>query len=94
LSRETTSFSKQRPHQRVNAPVPCARCGMVQVCGRLPDCPHLHVVFTVPEEFHGFFEANYRTAVEALFGAATEALKLFQKNNWRMEGGFLAVLHT
>jgi hypothetical protein len=43
---------------------------------------------------HDFFEANYRIAAEALFGAATETLKLFQKNNWRMEGGFLGVLHT
>jgi hypothetical protein len=65
-----------------------------KVCGRLPDCPHFHVVFTVPEELHGFFETNYRIAAEALFGAATETLKLFQKNNWRLEGGFLAVLHT
>lgn len=65
-----------------------------KVCGRLPDCPHFHVVFTVPEELHDFFGANYRIAAEILFGAATETLKLFQKNNWRMESGFLAVLHT
>lgn len=65
-----------------------------KVCGRLPDCPHFHVVFTVPAELHGFFEANYRLAADALFGAAAETLKLFQKNNWRMEGGFLGVLHT
>jgi hypothetical protein len=65
-----------------------------KVCGQMPDCPHFHVVFTVPEELHDFFETNYRIAAEALFGAATETLKLFQKNNWRMEGGFLGVLHT
>jgi len=65
-----------------------------KVCGRLPDCPHFHVVFTVPEELHEFFETNYRIAAEALFGAAAETLKLFQKNNWRMEGGFFGVLHT
>lgn len=65
-----------------------------KVCGRLPDCPHFHVVFTVPEEFHDFFERNYRIAADELFGAASETLKLFQKNNWRMEGGFLGVLHT
>ena len=65
-----------------------------KVCERLPDCPHFHVVFTVPEELHGFFEANYRLAGEVLFGAAAETLKLFQKNNWRMDGGFLGVLHT
>lgn len=65
-----------------------------QVCERLPDCPHFHVVFTVPEELHGFFEANYRLAADELFGAAAETLKLFQKNNWGMDGGFLTVLHT
>jgi len=65
-----------------------------QVCGRLPDCPHFHVVFTVPEEFHDFFEGNYRIAAGALFGAAAETLKCFQKNNWEMEGGFFGVLHT
>jgi hypothetical protein len=65
-----------------------------KVCQRLPDCPHFHVVFTVPEELHGFFEANYRAAADALFGAAAETLKLFQRNNWRMESGFLGVLHT
>jgi hypothetical protein len=65
-----------------------------QVCQRLPDCPHFHVVFTVPEELSAFFEKNYTIAAEILFGAAAETLKLFQKNNWRMDGGFLAVLHT
>lgn len=65
-----------------------------KVCERLPDCPHFHVVFTVPEEFHEFFELNYQVAAAELFAAAAETLKLFQKNNWRMEGGFLAVLHT
>lgn len=65
-----------------------------KVCERLPDCPHFHVVFTVPEELHGFFELNDQTAAAELFAGAAETLKLFQKNNWRMEGGFLAVLHT
>jgi len=65
-----------------------------QVCERLPDCPHFHMVFTVPEEVHAFFEANYVLAMHELFAGAAETLKLFQKNNWRMEGGFLAVLHT
>ncbi len=65
-----------------------------KVCERLPDCPHFHVVFTVPKELHDFFEANYRVAADVLFGAATETLKLFQKNNWRIDSGFLAVLHT
>lgn len=65
-----------------------------QVCERLPDCPHFHVVFTLPEELKDFFERNYRIAASLLFEAAAETLKKFQKNNWRMEGGFLGVLHT
>jgi hypothetical protein len=65
-----------------------------QVCGRLPDCPHFHVVFTVPEQLHEVFELNYQILAAELFAGASETLKLFQKNNWRMEGGFLAVLHT
>jgi hypothetical protein len=65
-----------------------------KVCNRLPDCPHFHVVFTVPEEFHEFFKRNYRVAADELFGAAAETLKLFQRNNWRVDGGFLGVLHT
>ena len=64
------------------------------VCERLPDCPHFHVVFTVPEQLHEVFELNYEILASELFGAAAETLKLFQKNNWRMDGGFLAVLHT
>lgn len=65
-----------------------------KVCNRLPDCPHFHVVFTVPEEFHDFFKHNYQIAADALFAAASETLKLFQHNNWKLDGGFLGVLHT
>lgn len=65
-----------------------------KVCDRLPDCPHFHVVFTVPEQLHEVFQLNYDVLATELFGAAAETLKLFQKNNWRMDGGFLAVLHT
>jgi hypothetical protein len=65
-----------------------------KACERLPDCPHFHVVFTVPEELHDFFEANYRIASDLLFAAASETLKTFQRNNWKMDGGFLAVEHT
>ena len=65
-----------------------------QVCQRLPDCPHFHVVFTVPEEFHEFFAHNYRVAGDLLFSAVAETLKTFQRNNWKMDGGFFGVLHT
>lgn len=65
-----------------------------RVCRRLPDCPHFHVVFTIPEEVHDFFAANYRLAADILFQAAAATLKQFQGNNWKMEGGFVAILHT
>ncbi len=65
-----------------------------QVCDRLPDCPHFHVVFTLPKALHEFFERNYRVAARVFFAAAAATLKTFQKNNWGVDGGFLAVLHT
>jgi hypothetical protein len=65
-----------------------------QVCERLPDCPHFHVVFTVPEGFHEFFARNYRVAADLLFAAAAETLKTFQRNHWHMDGAFFGVLHT
>ena len=64
------------------------------VCDRLPDCPHFHVVFTLPLEVQEFFKKNYRIAGDILFASAAEIIKLFQKNNWKIETGFLAVLHT
>jgi hypothetical protein len=65
-----------------------------KVCERLPDCPHFHVVFTVPEALHEFFALNYRVASDTLFAAAAETLKRFQQNNWGIDGGFFGVLHT
>lgn len=65
-----------------------------KVCERLPDCPHFHVVFTVPKEFHDFFEGNYRLAADIFTAASAETLKTFQRNNWNIDGGFLSVLHT
>jgi hypothetical protein len=65
-----------------------------QVCTRLPDCAHFHVVFTIPFELNAFFRRNYRIAADLLFAAAAETMKLFQQNNWGVAGGFLAVLHT
>jgi hypothetical protein len=65
-----------------------------QVCGRLPDCPHFHVVFTVPAEFHEFFALNHRIAADLFFGAVAETLRVFQRKDWKMEGAFFGVLHT
>ena len=65
-----------------------------QVCARLPDCAHFHVVFTLPEQTHQFFKLNYRMTAALLFAVAAATMKAFQANNWHMDGAFLAVLHT
>lgn len=65
-----------------------------QVCERLPDCPHFHLVFTLPEQLHALFESNYRRVADVLSASAASTLKQFQHNNWGLEGGFLSVLHT
>jgi hypothetical protein len=65
-----------------------------QVCERLPDTPHFHVVFSLPKEVWKFFEDNYQVAAAVFFAAVAETLKKFQRNNWGCEGAFLAVLHT
>lgn len=65
-----------------------------QVCERLPDCPHFHVVFSLPQETWKFFEDNYETVAQIFFAAASETLKKFLRNNWGCEGGFFGVLHT
>jgi hypothetical protein len=65
-----------------------------QVCERLPDCAHFHLVFTLPAQIHEFFKLNYRRCGDVLFSAMAETLKQFLRNNSRLEGGFMAVLHT
>ena len=37
---------------------------------------------------------NYRKVADALTDAAATSLKQFQRNNWKVDGGFLSVLHT
>ena len=64
------------------------------VCARLPDCPHFHVVCTAPRELRRFFKLNYRIAADLFFAAAAETMRLFQRNNLGMAGAFLMVLHT
>jgi hypothetical protein len=64
------------------------------VCARLPDCAHFHVVYTGPREMRHFFRLNYRIAADLFFAAAAETMRLFQRNNWGVAGAFMAVLHT
>jgi len=52
------------------------------------------MVFTLPEQMHDLFAMNYRRIADALTEAAAATLKQFQRNNWKVDGGFLYVLHT
>lgn len=65
-----------------------------QVCQRLPDCAHFHLVFTLPAQTHQLFRLNYRLCGDLFFSVMAETLGQFLRNNRRMEGGFMAVLHT
>ena len=64
------------------------------VCGRLPDVAHFHVVFTVPATLGEFYTGNVKAASRVHFQAVKETLAQFMAQNWKLEGGFLAVLHT
>jgi hypothetical protein len=46
-----------------------------KVCGRLPDCAHFHVVFTVPEELHDFFEMNYLARYTSRIAMSNQRIK-------------------
>lgn len=66
-----------------------------KTCERLPDCPHFHLVFTLPEEVNSFFKQNYRQAANVFFAAAAETINTFLRNNWGcQQGAYFAVLHT
>jgi Putative transposase/Transposase zinc-binding domain len=64
------------------------------VCKRLPDVAHFHVVFTLPSEMEEFYRNNFKVATTLFFEAITGTVTQFMRNNWKLEGGFLGVLHT
>ena len=64
------------------------------VCQKLPDVPHFHVVFTLPSTLGDFYLSNFKAASKLHFQALKETLEQFMANNWKLKGGFLAVLHT
>lgn len=64
------------------------------VCALLPEGAHFHVVFTLPEELGAAYRENFGAMTEIFFRAAGETLESFARNNWGMEAGAVAVLHT
>lgn len=63
---------------------------------RLLDCPHYHVIFTVPHELNAFWRHNKKLLGDSLFSAATGALieLLGDPKYLGAKPGLLAALHT
>ena len=81
----------------------CNTCGAkyskdraLSMASKLLDCPHRHVVFTIPEELRKYF-AQDRTLLNLLFTAAADTIKYrfykFNKSE-EFEPGMICVLHT
>lgn len=63
---------------------------------RLLDCPHHHVVFTVPQPLNRLWRYNRRRFSEALFAAASQSLLMLLEDPKYLGArpGLLAALHT
>lgn len=63
---------------------------------RLLPTPHVHVVFTLPEELHPLALGNKKVVFDILFAAAAETLReiAHDKKHLGAQLGFTAVLHT
>ena len=56
--------------------------------------PYFHCVFTLPHELNSLILSNMRTLLDLLFGAASQTLLEFGRNNLGGKVGFTMVLHT
>lgn len=63
---------------------------------RLLPTPHVHVVFTLPEELHPLALGNKKVVFDILFAAAAETLREIAHDEKHLGAqlGFTAVLHT
>lgn len=62
----------------------------------LLDCPHHHIIFTIPEELNVYWRFNRALMTDLLFQSVTETLKTFAKDSRYLGAtpGMLQVLHT
>ncbi len=62
----------------------------------LLDCPHHHVIFTLPEEFNVLWRYNRALFTRILFSAVKDTLQLFSKDPKYLNAtpGLLLALHT
>jgi hypothetical protein len=64
------------------------------VSSELPDAPHFHVVFTVPDGLRRLMAYNRKVLLNEFFAAVRESLDAFMRREWKCAGGVLCVLHT
>jgi Putative transposase/Transposase zinc-binding domain len=63
---------------------------------RLLNCPHHHVIFTLPHELNNLWRHNRALMADLLFQSALKTLKTFSQNPNYLgaQAGMLAALHT
>lgn len=86
----------------------CARCGKVytdkwleKLLSKIANVRHIHIVFTIPKEFRGFFFRNPRflkdladMAVETILDVLTGTGKGKKRRKRELLAGMIAVIHT
>jgi hypothetical protein len=82
----------------------CPQCNGLQMAQwlarqreRLLDCPHHHIIFTIPHDFNLLWIHNTATLMEILFQCARECLLEMLCDERRLgtaEPGFMLALHT
>lgn len=62
----------------------------------LLDCPHHHIVFTIPAELNVLFRYNRSTMIDVLFKASHDTLQQFSSDKRYLDAkaGLIASLHT
>lgn len=62
----------------------------------LLNCPHHHIIFTLPHELHPLWQYNRSLMAQLLFTAVQQTLKQFSKDPRYLDAtpGMLSVLHT
>lgn len=79
----------------------CALCGISdtlkwsrETLSRLMNCPHHHVVMTLPKAFRGLSQMNGNKLHDILFRASNLVLNKWFNNKYCIRPGVVSVLHT
>lgn len=82
----------------------CPQCKGLQMArwlqqqrARLLDCPHYHIIFTIPHELNSLWQCNTAAMMGLLFQCASQCLQELLNDERRLAGaepGYLMALHT